>query len=544
MASGVKILNKQSEVSRRDQALIMNIGAARGLMEILKSNLGPKGTIKMLVSGAGDIKLTKDGNVLLHEMQIQHPTAHLIARAATAQDDITGDGTTTNVLLIGELMKQSERFLVEGVHPRVLTEGFELAKTKTLEILEGFKQKFEKEVPREVLYRVAQTSLRTKLSPKVADHMAAIVVDAVLMIRIPGEPVDLHMVEIMQMKHRLATESKLVRGLVMDHGSRHHDMPKRLENVFILTCNVSMEYEKSEVNSSLFYTSVDQRVQLAAAERRMTDDTVAKAIALKKAVCDTPDKHFVVINQKGIDPPSLQMLADEGIIALRRAKRRNMERLMLCCGGVALNTLDGATPDVLGHAGVVYEQVLGEDKFTFVEDVKNPRSCTILIKGPDDHTINQIKDAVRDGLRAVSNAIQDLAVVPGAGAFEVAAHAELQKFRSTVSGRAKLGVEVFAESLLVVPKVLAENAGFDAMDSIIALQEEHAKGNVAGIDLDTGKPRDPREAGILDNFCVKKSVIQSAATVVGQLLLIDVIMRAGRGGAAKGPKLDGAGPVD
>eukprot|EP00727_Mastigamoeba_balamuthi_P010532 m51a1_g6100 putative t-complex protein 1 subunit zeta (554) ;mRNA; f:69207-71554 len=552
--SGVKVLNKQAEVSRRDQALIMNIGAARGLQEVVKSNLGPKGTIKMLVSGAGDIKITKDGNVLMHEMQIQHPTAHLIARAATAQDDITGDGTTTNVLLIGELMRQSERYLSDGVHPRVLTEGFEVAKTRALEFLDQFKVPLDMAREREMLLAVARTSLRTKLSGEVADTLAESVVDAVLTVRPgPGQAADLHMVEVMHMRHRLATETRLVRGLVLDHGARHHDMPKAVDDAYVLTCNVSMEYEKSEVNSSLFYSNVEQRVELAAAERRVTDETVARVCELKRRLCGPgreTQKHFVVINQKGIDPPSLQALADEGIVAIRRAKRRNMERLTLACGGVALNSIDADIDEsALGHAGRVYEQVLGEDKYTFIEGCPHPTSCTILVKGPDDHTINQIKDAVRDGLRAVNNAIADGAVVPGAGAFEVACSARLAAGKASAPGRSKLGVDVFAQALLVVPKVLSENAGHDAIDTVLALQdavleaEQAGRRPVAGVDLDSGKPFDSAAAGVWDNYCVKKQVLQAASVVATQLLLVDVIMRAGKAGAG-GQRMPEGGPME
>merc|ERR1711990_477660 len=245
-----------------------------------------------------------------------------------------------------------------------------------------------------------------------------------------GEQIDLHMVEIMHMKHKLTTETKLVRGLVMDHGSRHPDMPKKLEKCYILTCNVSLEYEKSEVNAGFFYSSAEQREKLVESERRFTDEKVKKIIELKKQVCTEENKKtFVVINQKGIDPPSLEMLAKENIIALRRAKRRNMERLPLAVGGTAVNSVDDLEVDDLGYADCVYEQVLEEEKFTFIEGVKNPFSCTLLIKGPNDHSIAQMKDAVKDGLRSVQNTIEDEAVVPGAGAFEIAAHVHLEQFK-------------------------------------------------------------------------------------------------------------------
>lgn len=199
-----------------------------------------------MVSGAGDIKITKDGNVLLHEMQIQHPTASLIARASTAQDDITGDGTTSTVLVIGELLKQADLFISEGLHPRVLTEGFELARAKTLEILDSLKIPIT--VTRESLLDIARTSLRTKVHPIIADKLTGICVDAVLAIKQEGKEIDLHMVELMEMQHRTAIDTTLIRGIVTDHGCRHPDMPKRVENAYILTCNVSLEYEKSEVS--------------------------------------------------------------------------------------------------------------------------------------------------------------------------------------------------------------------------------------------------------------------------------------------------------
>jgi len=524
--SAVKALNPKAEVARAAQALQINIGAAKGLQDVLRSNLGPKGTMKMLVSGSGDIKLTKDGNVLLHEMQIQHPTASLIARVATAQDDITGDGTTSNCLIIGELLRQADLYVAEGLHPRIVAEGFEQAKNKALEVLEGCKVK--REIDRDILIQVARTSLRTKVHAELADLLTEHVVDAVLNIRKEGEPIDLHMVEMMEMQHKTDMDTTLVRGIVMDHGARHPGMAKRTEDAFILVCNVSLEYEKSEVNSGFFYKSADEREKLVKAERAFTDERVKKIIDFKKKVCEGTNKGFVVVNQKGIDPMSLDMMAKEGIVALRRAKRRNMERIPLSCGGMAVNSLDDLTPDCLGQAGLVYEHVLGEEKFTFIEDCAQPKSVTLLLKGPNKHTLTQIKDAVRDGLRAVVNAIEDGCVVPGAGAFEIAAHAELMKFKETVKGRARLGVQAFADALLVIPKVLAVNSGLDAQETIVKLQEEQATaGQPVGVDLVSGEALLPMDAGIVDNYRVKKQLLHSCTVIASNLLLVDEIMRAG-----------------
>jgi len=525
--AAVKTLNQNAETMGDKASLFMNINAAKGLYDVMKSNLGPKGTIKMLVGGAGDIKLTKDGNVLLREMQIQNPTAVMIARCAVAQDDITGDGTTSTVLLIGELMKQAERYLSEGLHPRVIVEGFDLAKDALLEYIEKARVPIDVN-DRETLFCVAKTSLRTKLSQALADQFTDIVTDAVLCIRKPDVPIDLHMVEIMHMKHKLTTDSKLVQGLVLDHGSRHPDMPKRLEDCFILTCNISLEYEKSEVNSGFFYSNAEQREKLVAAEREYTDQRVRAIIDLKKKVCGDSGKGFVVINMKGIDPISLDLMAKEGIMALRRAKKRNMERLILACGGLEISSLEELTPECLGHAGEVYEHILGEEKYTFVEHVKNPRSCTILLKGPSDHAIAQMKDALRDGLRAVKNTIEDGGLIPGAGSFEIGACQHLlTDTRKKAEGRVKLGVEAFAEALLGVPKTLAENAGYDPQEAVIAVQAEHESGSAAGIDVTTGEPMDPTATGVYDNFIVKKQIIQSAPVIANQLLLVDEVMRAG-----------------
>lgn len=504
----------------------MNISAARGLQDVLRTNLGPKGTMKMLVSGAGDIKLTKDGNVLLHEMQIQHPTASLIAKVATAQDDITGDGTTSNVLIIGELLKQADLYISEGLHPRIVTEGFESAKEKALKVLDEIK--VSKEMDRETLINVARTSLRTKVHAELADILTEAVVDSVLAIRQPNEPIDLFMVEIMEMKHKTESDTKLIRGLVLDHGARHPDMKKRVEDAFILTCNVSLEYEKTEVNSGFFYKSAEERDKLVKAERKFIEERVKKIIALKQKVCGDSGKGFIVLNQKGIDPFSLDALAKEGIVALRRAKRRNMERLTLACGGSAMNSVDDLAPDCLGHAGLVYEYTMGEEKFTFIEDCENPHSVTLLVKGPNKHTLTQIKDAIRDGLRAVKNAIEDGCVVPGAGAVEVAIADALVKHKPNVKGRAQLGVQAFADALLIIPKVLARNSGFDPQETLVKLQTEYAESRqLIGVNLDTGEPMVSSEAGVWDNYNVKKQLLHSCTVIASNILLVDEIMRAG-----------------
>ncbi|KAK3115283.1 T-complex protein 1 subunit zeta [Teratosphaeriaceae sp. CCFEE 6253] len=589
--SAAQLLNPKAESRRRGEALKVNIAAGEGLQDVLSSNLGPTGTLKMLVDGAGGIKLTKDGAVLLKEMQIQNPTAVMIARAATAQDDICGDGTTSVVLLVGELLKQANRYISEGLHPRVLTDGYELAKTEALRFLDDFK--LERDVDRELLLSVARTSLSTKINPSLAAQLTPAIVDAVLAIyQAPAKP-DLHMIEIMTMQHRSAADTQLIRGLALDHGARHPDMPKDVRDAFILSLNVSLEYEKSEINSGFYYNSAAQREKLVESERRFVDEKLRKIVELKKDVCGTDGKKgFVIVNQKGIDPLSLDVLVKNGIFALRRAKRRNMERLQLICGGVAQNSVEDLKKEDLGWAGHVYEHQLGEEKYTFIEEVREPKSVTILIKGPNSHTIAQIKDAVRDGLRAVYNMIVDLSVVPGGGAYQVACAARLNgdEFRRSVKGKAKWGVQAFADALLVIPKTLAANSGHDVQDcpegderwdcgaqdaaavpclastaehvcppppptparehlvhsltltiaTVAALQDAHAAGHPAGLDLTLGEPMDPEQVGVYDSFRALRNSIASATGIASNLLLCDEMLKARQMGRS-GPPGGGEG---
>jgi len=525
-------VSPNADVISKHYALTTNITAAKSLAQILRTNLGPKGTLKMLVGGAMQIKLTKDGYVLLSEMQIQHPTAGLIARTASAQDSITGDGTTSTVLLTGEIMRQCERYVAEGLHPRALLDGLDLAAEETLAFLDKIKESHEldekEEFTRDQLIQVAQTSLRTKLQGEMADHLTEIVVDAILCIKKPGQPIDLHMVEMMTMQHKSMMDTRLVKGLVLDHGTRHPNMKKRAEKCRILIANFNLEWEKTEINSGFFYKTAEEREAMVEAEQATTKKRIAKIVALKNEVCKD-DETLVVINQQGIDPFALDQLQRAGIMGIRRAKRRNMERLALACGGFAVNTADDLSPECLGYAGTVYEHMLGEDKFTFIEDVKNPFSCTILIRGPNKHSTGQIKDAIRDGLRAVKNAIDDRSLIPGCGAFEISAYNHLtQNFKKKVRGKSAIGVQAFADALLTIPKTLARNAGHDPQETMLNVTEEPALDCSKGVDLVTGGACSPVAMGVWDNYRVKRQLIQLSALISSKLLMVDEVMRAGR----------------
>lgn len=359
--------------------------------------------------------------------------------------------------------------------------------------------------------------------------MAIAVVDAIQTIHTPERPLDLNRVEILALTRRTALDSRFVKGLVLDHGARHPDMPQVLHNVKVLICNVSLEYEPAETQAGFVYSSAEEREKLVESERVWLDERCRKIVQFKRSVCKD-DETFCIVNQKGVDPLSLDMFAKEGILCLRRAKRRNMERLALATGGNPVLSLEDLEEANLGYAGRVSEETYGEDKYTFVEDCPNAQSCTLLLQGPNDLTTNQIKDAVKDGLRAVKNTVEDKGVIPGAGAFELAASLHL---KDTVvpktKGKTKLGVKAFADALLVIPKTLVANSGFDVSDALFALEDEQRDSGMAvGWSCVAGEPMLPATEGVYDNVRVKRQSLHLCTVLANQLLLVDEVMRAGK----------------
>jgi T-complex protein 1 subunit zeta len=374
--------------------------------------------------------------------------------------------------------------------------------------------------------------------------MAGAVVDAIQTIHEasdPDRPLDLHRVEILALHRRSALDSRFVRGLVLDHGARHPDMPTKLTNVKIMICNVSLEYEQAETQTGFVYSTAAEREKLVESERKWLDERCRKIVEFKRSVCIN-NETFCIINQKGADPLSLDMFAKEGILCLRRAKRRNMERLALATGGKEILSLEDLDASYLGTAGQVSEESYGEDKYTFVEDCPNAHSCTLLLQGPNALTTDQIKDAMKDGLRAVKNVVEDKAIVPGAGAFELAASMHLQEtIVPRTRGKIKLGVQAFAEALLIIPKTLAANSGFDVQESILQLQDERKSSGMmaVGFNCRTGSPMLPEVEGVWDNVRVKRQSLHLCTVLANQLLLVDEVMKAGKQMGRQPPPDDG-----
>jgi T-complex protein 1 subunit zeta len=449
--------------------------------------------------------------------------------------------------------------------------------------------------------------------------MAAAVVEAIQTIYTPtttssngqqqqAQPLDLNRIEILTLPRNAAADSRLVKGLVLDHGNRHPDMPSHLSGgsnggggvVYIMTCNLSLEYEQTETQATFVYQTAEEREKLVESERQWLDERCRKIVAFKRSVCDkdgnAKKNSFCIINQKGVDPLSLDMFAKEGILCLRRAKRRNMERLVLAVGGsVILSLEDELTVDMLGQAGSVRVVSYGGDdnKYTFIEDCrpldhlleKNDKegeqyssahslnkSCTLLLQGPNSLTVHQIQDAVKDGLRSVKNAVEDAALIPGGGALELACHEYLMNVVAPATpGKPKVGIQAYAQALLVIPKTLAANSGFDVQEAILAMQEEYRQTTMAaatgegtkttasdgatytipklqydlavGFSCKTGEPMLSAEEGVWDNVRVKRQSLYLATVLANQLLLVDEVMRAGKQMGRQPPQGGGDDPM-
>jgi len=515
------------ESGKRTMSMISN--AVSQLQDLMRTNLGPQGTLKMLVSGSGDIKLTKDGGTLLKEMQIVHPITSVIAHTVSVQDRSMGDGTTSLILLICNLLIEAEKFIKDGVHSTHIIDGLNVGFKYAAGIIDQMKipVKFD----RPTLINVAKCSIKTKIYGDIANSLAENVVDAIHCIfDRQSMKLDLFMVEIMHMVHKTANETTLVKGIVMDHGGRHPFMPQVVKNAYVLTCNVSLEYEKTEVNATIMYSNPEDREKMAADERDFINKRCRQIVALKELVCKNGEG-FVVFNQSGIDPHSLEILAKSGILALRRVKRRNMERLTLCCGGVAVSGTDNLKASLLGRAGHIKQMHVGEETYTIVDECENPRSVTMLIKGPNMYTIDQVKDAINDGLNAVSTALVTQFVLPGAAAVELEAARKLRTFVTKELGasKAQLGVEVLARALESIPKALAQNSGFDSQKLLLenSSRDTVAKPeNMLGFNTETGELFEPVARGIYDSYSVKMHSLQASLAITTNFLDVDAVIKS------------------
>jgi len=522
----VIILREGSQRTAGRDAQRSNIMAARAVAGAVRTTLGPKGMDKMLVDTMGDVVITNDGVTILKEMDIEHPAAKMMVEIAKTQDAEVGDGTTTAVVLAGELLKQAEELLEQEIHPTVIAAGYRAAADKSMEILKTIAVDVSIK-DQELLKMVAITAMTGKGSQSARDELAVISVEAVKSVVDEDGTVDTDNITVEKKVGGGITDSQLVHGMVIDKERLHPNMPKSVTNAKIALLNAAIEIEKTEVDAKIQITSPDQLQAFLDQEEVMLKDMVNRIVN---------SGANVVFTQKGIDDLAQHFLAKAGIYTVRRVKKSDMEKLARATGARVVTSIHELTKDDLGKAGRVEERKVSDDKMTFVEQCTNPKSVSIILRGGTEHVVDELDRAMEDALRVVGVVVEDKMLVPGGGAPEVELALRLRAYAATVGGREQLAVEAFADAMEVIPKTLAENAGLDQIDSLVALRSAHEKGmKSAGLSMDTGKPVDMLKLGVVEPLRVKTQAIQSAAEAAVMILRIDDVIASKSGGAGGMP---------
>ncbi len=529
----VLILREGASRSRGRDAQHANIMAAKIVAESVKSALGPKGMDKMLVDSFGDVTITSDGRTILDEMDIQHPAAKMMVEVAKTQDDEVGDGTTSAVIIAGELLSKSEDLIDKNVHPTVIIDGYRKAGEKALEILEKIAKPVGSK-DREWIKRVAITSMASKL---VADHkeqLANIASEAILHVTEKGEKeskADLDDIMVEKKPGESLTDTKLINGIVVDKEVVHPGMPKRVEKAKVALLDTPLEIEKTEFDAKINIESPEQMDAFLKQEEDMIKDMVEK---IAKAGAK------VIIAQKGIDDLAQHFLARKQILAVRRVKKSDIEKLAKATGAKIITNLDDIAQNDLGYAELVEERKIGDDKMTFIEGCKNPKSVAILIRGGTERIVAEAERSIHDALCVGRDVVREPRIVAGGGSPELEVARQLKEYAQTLPGREQLAVISYAEALESIPLTLSENAGLDPIDILSELRARHEKGEIwAGVEVLEGKPKNMEKAGVFEPLAVKKQIIKSATEAATMILKIDDIIAAGK---MKAPPMPPKGP--
>jgi len=522
----IYILREGSQRTAGRDAQRSNIMAAKAVAGAVRTTLGPKGMDKMLVDTMGDVVITNDGVTILKEMDIEHPAAKMMVEIAKTQDQEVGDGTTTAVVLAGELLKQAEELLEQEIHPTVIAAGYRAAADKSLEILKSLAVSVSAK-DEDLLRKIAVTAMTGKGSQSAREELAVMAVEAVISVVDEDGTVDIENITVEKKVGGGITDSMLISGVVIDKDRLHPNMPKSVAGARIALLNAAVEIEKTEVDAKIQITSPDQLQAFLDQEETMLKGMVDRIAATGANVL------FV---QKGIDDLAQHFLAKAGIYTVRRVKKSDMEKLARATGGRVVTSIHEISKDDLGKAGLVEERKVSDEKMTFIEQCENPKSVSIILRGGTEHVVDELDRAMEDALRVVGVAVQDKLLVPGGGAPEVELALRLRAYASTVGGREQLAIEAFANAMEVIPKTLAENAGLDQIDSLVSLRSQHEKGvKSAGLDMDTGKPVDMLKLGVVEPLRVKTQAINSAAEAAVMILRIDDVIASKSGGPAGGP---------
>ncbi len=516
------ILKEGTERNRGSDARNANIMAARIVAEAVKSSLGPKGMDKMLVDSFGDVTITNDGATMLKEMDIQHPAAKMMVEVSKTQDDEVGDGTTTVVVLTGELLGKAVELMNKKIHPTVIIDGYRDAQEQVLKFLEEISLEVDPK-DKKTLKKIAMTSMASKLISGYSDYISKIAVDAILQVaeeKDGGYEVDLDMVKLEKKPGGSLTDTALIKGLVIDKEVVHADMPKLVRKARIGLLNASMEIEKTEFDSKIHIESPEEMQAYLDQEEQMLRDMVRK---VKDAGVN------VLLCQKGIDDMVQHFLAREGVLAARRLKKSDMEALAKATGAKIVTSVDDLSKGDAGYAATVEERKIGDEKMIFVEGCRNPKAVSILIRGGTERIVDEADRSLHDALCVVRDVVREPKIVAGGGAPEIEVARRLRRYAESLSGRERLAVSAFAEALEVVPTTLAENAGMDPIDAISDMQSRHEKGEMwIGIDPIKGEVSDMTSLDVYEPMQVKAQAVKSATEASTMLLKIDDIIAASK----------------
>ena len=515
----VLILKEGTSRRRGRDAQTNNIMAAKIIAEVLRTTLGPRGMDKMLIDGLGDITITNDGAAILDEIDVQHPAAKMMVEVAKTQDDMVGDGTTTAVILAGELLRKAEELLTQNIHPTIIVQGYRKAVEKAVEALDGLAITVDID-DRATLKKVAMTSMGSKAVGAARDHLSEITIDAVKLIAEKrGEKMiaDIDNIQRVKKEGKSLFDTELIRGIIIDKEIVHAGMPKRIEKAKIALLDSPLEVEKTEFSAEIRIRDPTQMKAFLDKETTMLKEMVEKVKASGATV---------LFCQKGIDDLAQHFLSKEGIIAARRVKQSDMEKLARATGGNVITKLDDLKSEDLGDAGNVEERKVGDDKMIFVEKCKEPRSVAVLIRAGLERMVDEADRAMNDALSVVADVIEYNKIVAGGGATESEIAKVLRSFATKIGGREQLAIEAFADSLEIVPKTLAENAGLESIDILVGLRAAHEKknGHLMGVDVFKGKIVNSYEDGVVEPLKVKEQAMKSATEVASMILRIDDVI--------------------
>ena len=523
----VLILKEGTTRNRGKEAQRNNIMAARVIGEVLRTTLGPRGMDKMLIDSLGDITITNDGAAILKEIDVEHPAAKMMVEIAKTQDDMVGDGTTTAVVLASELLKKAEELLDQNIHPTILVAGYRKATQKAIEVIEKNAVPIDVE-DRKMMMKVALTSMGSKAVGGAKEHFAEIAIDAVKQIaekRGDKMIADIDNIQLVKKTGKSLLESQLISGIIVDKEVIHPGMPKKKENAKIALLDLALEIEKTEMSAEIRIRDPNQMRGFLDQEDSMLKNMVTK---LKASGAN------VVFCQKGVDDMVQHYLSQEGIMAARRIKESDMEKLARATGGRVTSNLDDLKAADLGFAGLVEERKIGEDKMIFVEKCKDPHSVAILIRAGLERMVDEAERAITDALSVVSDVTENNKIVAGGGAIEIEVAKELRKYANKIGGREQLAIEAFADAMEVIPRALTENAGFEPIDVLIELRTAHDKedGKYKGLNVFTGKVQNSLENGVVEPIVVKTQAIKSAVESASMILRIDDVItsKAPKGG--------------